>query len=64
MNNKAYIGLTSLIFLIIAILHSVRLLYGWPAEIGSFAMPTWISWFAILIAGYLSWSGFKLRKEL
>ncbi|HEY4504840.1 MAG TPA: hypothetical protein VJI73_03650 [Candidatus Paceibacterota bacterium] len=64
MNNKAYIGLTSLIFLIIAILHSARLLYGWPAEIGSFKVPIWISWLTIMISGYLSWSGFKLRKGL
>lgn len=58
-----YYSVTSLIFLIIAVLHALRLYYGWVASIGGFTIPVSWSWVALVIAGYLGYQGMKLGKH-
>ena len=50
------------IFTIIAILHLLRLIYSWPAQIGTFAVPIWLSLVAVVISAYISYSAFNLTK--
>ncbi len=61
-NRKTYYEVTSLIFLIVAVLHAMRLLYGWDAVIGDVMVPLWASWAAVLIAGYLAYRGFTWKQ--
>lgn len=61
-NRKTYYEVTSLIFLIVAVLHAMRLLYGWDAVIGGVMVPLWASWAAVLIAGYLAYRGFTWKQ--
>ncbi len=61
-NRKTYYKVTSLIFLLIAVLHAMRLLYGWEATIGDINVPLWASWVAVLLAGYLSYRGFTWKQ--
>ena len=53
--------MVGILFLIIAVLHALRLLYGWPAVIGTFVVPMWASWVAVVVAGTLSYHGLKKR---
>ena len=62
MNNKSYLSVSGLIFLIIAVLHVLRIVYGWEAVIGGWMLPMWLSWASLVIAGYLSWSAYRLMK--
>jgi len=62
MSRKNYYQTTSLIFLIVAVLHAMRLLYGWEATIGSVTVPLWASAVAVLLAGYLSYRGFTWKS--
>ena len=50
------------IFLIIAMLHAARMLYGWEAVIGGLRVPTWVSWIALVISGYLAYAGLSLGR--
>lgn len=61
MSRKMYYEVTALIFLIIAVLHAMRLLYGWEASVGGVTVPLWASVAAIVIAGYLSYRGFTWK---
>ncbi|OGN03550.1 MAG: hypothetical protein A3A98_02285 [Candidatus Staskawiczbacteria bacterium RIFCSPLOWO2_01_FULL_40_39] len=59
MLNNTYRKITGVVFLAITALHALRLIYGWEAMIGGWAVPIWLSWFAIIFAGWLAWSGLK-----
>ena len=54
MNQKTFSLTAGVIFSLVTLLHVLRLLFGWEAIITGWAVPTWFSWGAILIAGYLS----------
>ena len=63
MTQRTFSKVAGVIFLLIAILHALRLAYGWPAVIGGWAVPMWLSWAALIIAGYLAYQGFRLSKR-
>ena len=53
-----------MIFFIIALLHAVRIFYGWEAVIGGLKVPTWVSWIALVISAYLSYAGLSLGRTM
>ena len=59
MNQKTYNGITAALFLIIALLHLLRIVFGWPAEIGGVGIPMWASWLALVVTGALAYVGFR-----
>lgn len=61
MNRKYFYNITLIIFSLMALLHALRLIYGWSAVIGGFEIPMWLSGLAIIIAAYLAYSAFRLR---
>jgi len=61
-NRKTYYQVASLVFLIVAVLHALRLIYGWSAEIAGVTIPLWVSGAAVIIAGYLSYRGFTWKQ--
>jgi len=63
MSQKAFLAASGTIFGIITILHLARIMYGWPAQIGSIHVPTWASWLSLLVAGYLAITAFILLKK-
>jgi hypothetical protein len=60
MDQRAYNTITAVVFLIIAVLHLLRIIFGWPARIGGLDIPLWASWLAILVTGGLAYFGFRL----
>ena len=62
MNQKTFTLTTGVIFTLIAVLHILRLLFGWQAVIGGWNVPTWVSGLALVLSGYLAYSAFRLRK--
>lgn len=61
MDQRTYARLTGVIFLIIAVLHALRILYRWGAVIGGWMVPMWLSWAALVVAGYLAWWGLSKK---
>ena len=61
MNQKTFCNVTLAVFSLIALLHALRLVYGWGAVIGGWEIPMWLSGLAVVSAGYLAYSAFKLR---
>jgi hypothetical protein len=63
MKQRAFVLVTSLIFALIALLHALRLIYGWNVTIGDWTVPVWVSAVGFLIAGYLAFEGFFLNRK-
>lgn len=57
---KSYLGISGAIFGIVAILHVLRLWLDWPAQIGTWIVPSWVSWIALALAGGLCVWAFRL----
>ncbi len=60
MNQKTFSFVASVIFLLVALGHVLRLAFGWHAVVNMWAVPTWVSWVALLISGFLAFEGFRL----
>lgn len=59
---KIYLKTAGTIFLIIALLHLLRLIFGWSAVMEGWSVPLWLSGVALVVAGYLAYEGFRLSK--
>ncbi len=62
MKQKTFTTVAGVVFSIVAVLHLVRLLFHWEAVIGGWAVPTWVSYLALAVSGYLAYSAFTLGK--
>lgn len=63
MSKKNFFAVSGTLFLLIAIVHLFRLLQGWPAMIGEFLVPVWVSWVVVIGGLYLSYQGLKHRRN-
>ena len=62
MNQKTYIQVTGLLLTVGVVVHLLRLILGWSANIAGWEVPVWLSVVAVVVAGYLAWSAYKLMK--
>ena len=63
MDTKTYAQVTAVIFAIVALAHLARILAGWEVSIGGWDAPMWVSWLAVVVAGFLSWAGCKTARR-
>ena len=63
MSQKKFSLIAGVIFLIVAVVHALRAILGWQAIIGGWTIPMWLSWPAVVIAGYLAYKGLKHSKQ-
>ncbi len=63
MSQRAFSLVAGLIFLLIAVMHVLRLVFKWEAVLNGWPVPMWISAVALIIAAYLSYEGFRLGKS-
>ena len=63
MDQKAFTIVAGAIFATVALLHVVRISMGWPAMIGGWAVPMWVSWVGLVVAGGLSYFGLSLAMR-
>lgn len=63
MEQKRYFVITGMIFTLIGILHLVRIIKDWEAQIGGFVIPMWLSWLAVILVLFLAVSGSKLARK-
>ena len=63
MTQRAFNTLAGTIFLAVALLHALRLLFGWHASIAGWIVPMWVSWIGVAVAGFLAYSAFKQKEN-
>ena len=54
---------TATLFLIVAIMHLLRIIFGLQVEIGGLSIPLWVSWLAFPIAGALAYFGYTQSSD-
>lgn len=47
------------VFAVVALGHAYRAIQHLPFQVGSFAVPEWVSWAGVVVAGALSVWGFR-----
>jgi len=55
MSQKTFSLVAGVIFLVIALMHVLRLVLKWEAIVNGRTMPMWVSWVGVLIAGCLAY---------
>jgi hypothetical protein len=62
-DQKTFNVVASVIFVLVALLHLLRIYMGWPIVIGSWTAPMWVSWIGFVVAGGLSYFGLSLARR-
>ena len=63
MSQKTFSLVASVIFLVVGLMHALRLFFGWHAEVNDWIVPSWESWVGLVIALYLASEGIGLAKK-
>jgi hypothetical protein len=63
MTQRFFSLVTAVLFVLIALLHAIRLLRGWQVIIEGAVVPMWISWMGLAVAAYLAYQGFRLARR-
>jgi hypothetical protein len=60
MSDKAFLGISGIIFLLVTVLHLARLIGHWSIQVAQWQAPMWISWLGMVVAGILAVWAFSL----
>ena len=63
MTQRTFVAVAGLIFLLVALLHALRLVLGWTAIINGWTVPPWVSWAAVVICSLLAFTAFRLKPS-
>ncbi len=63
MSQQVFSRTAGAVFLLITLLHALRLIFSWEAVLDGRALPMWMSWVAVVVAGYLAVQGFRLSHR-
>jgi len=63
MNRRLFCLTSGVIFIVIALVHLLRIIYGWKVVIGPWPVPDSVSWVALVVAGYLGYEGIRLGRR-
>ena len=64
LSNKTFLIASGVIFLIISILHLLRIIFNLQVLVGSLLVriPMLVSWIGLIISAYLAYEAFRLAK--
>jgi hypothetical protein len=63
MSQKTFTIIASGIFGVVALFHVLRIFLGWPAVVGGWTVPMWLSWIGLVVAGGMSYFGINLAMR-
>jgi len=63
MRQKTFSLVVGLIFLLIAVMHALRLALKWEVLLNGWSVPMWVSVIAIVITAYLAFESLKLSRR-
>jgi hypothetical protein len=61
--ERKLLMLVGIVFLIVALLHLVRIAFGWNLILAEVTVPLWLSWVGVIFPGYLSYSSFHFALK-
>jgi len=64
MNCRTYLCISGTIFGVVGALHVLRLVNGWPFQVGPWMLPVALSWVAVAAAAGLCLWAFRLSARV
>jgi hypothetical protein len=61
---RSYLRLTGVLFALVALGHTLRLVFDWKIVLSGWTVPMWLSWLAVVLAGSLSLWAFSLAGRV
>ena len=61
--ERLFHRLVGTVFAAIAILHLLRIIFGWPLNLFGWPTPFWLSGIGTVAAAFLSYASFRLTKK-
>src|SRR6266853_790730 len=62
-SQKTFSLVAGLIFLLVPVMHVLRLAFKWEVVLNGWSVPMWVSAVAIVITAYLAFEGLKLSRR-
>lgn len=62
-NKRIFLIIAAVVFMLVALLHLLRLINGWPVMLGNCTIPMWVSWPGLVATSLLSGWGFMLARK-
>jgi hypothetical protein len=63
MSQKTFDLLAGAMFAVAALLHLLRLYFGWSAVLDDWTVPMWVSWLGLVITAGLAYFGISLAAR-
>jgi hypothetical protein len=63
MSQKTFSRTAGAVFTLVALGHALRIVFGASVVIQGDAIPIWVSWIALIVAGLLAYEGFLLSRK-
>ena len=63
MRTSSYLTASAVIFTVVALVHLLRAVQGWPVQLGTMMVPVWISALAFVLSAGLAMWGFMLVRR-
>ena len=63
MSQKTFSLGAGVFFLLVALGHLLRFVFGLSLVVQGVSIPLWASWIAIVVTGYLAYEGFRLSRR-
>lgn len=63
MTQRTFNVMAGVVFSLVALLHALRLFFGWSAAIGGWVVPVWFSVVALFAAASLAYVAFTLQRH-
>jgi len=63
MSQHAFELTAGVVFLLIALAHVFRVIFGLPFVVYGISVPMWASGIAVIITSYLAFEGFRLSRK-
>ena len=63
MTQRMFITVAGVMFLVIALVHALRLICGWTAVINGWAVPPGVSGIAVVVFRLLAYTAFRIKRS-
>lgn len=63
MSTTPYLFISGFIFFVVGLLHLMRILCHWPAQIGTWFLPVWVSYLGLIAAWGLCVWAYRLSRR-
>ncbi len=62
-SSKSLFLIVGIITGAVAVIHFLRLVFGWAVNIGGWFLPMWASWIGIFLAAFISYASFHFAAK-